>query len=141
MPSLLVSEPQEFVRPPLNTIVIFCTYDKAKSWCGRDISISATDHQSVLTIVAEGQSPSASDHDFNIEHLIPSVTHHMNITSDAGDSIYSGGEEGGGYVCVSFHDATFDPSTSIKNAVNLLRVMSNSIGTNESSCPFYLVGL
>ena len=34
MPSLLVSEPREFVRPPLNTIAVFGTDDKAKAGCG-----------------------------------------------------------------------------------------------------------
>ena len=43
--------------------------------------------------VAKGQVLGASDHDFNTEHLIPSETHRMNITSDTGDYIYSGGEE------------------------------------------------
>ena len=42
---------------------------------------------------------------------------------------------------VSVHDATFYPSNGIKHAANLLRVMSNIIGTNESLCQFYLVGL
>ena len=65
----------------------------------------------------------------------------MKITNDAGDSLYSGGEEVGGCVCVYVHDATFDPSTDINHAASLLCVMSTSIGTNESSCPFYLIGL
>ena len=42
---------------------------------------------------------------------------------------------------MSVHDATFDPSTIIKHASNLLRVMITIIGTNESIFPFYLVGL
>ena len=50
-------------------------------------------------------------------------------------------EEGVGRVYVSVHNATFDPSTSIKHAANLLRVMRTSICTNESLCPFYLVVL
>ena len=65
----------------------------------------------------------------------------MNITSDTGYFLYSCGEEVGGSVYVSFHDAIFDPSNGIKHAANSLCVMSTSIGTNESSCPFYLVGL
>ena len=65
----------------------------------------------------------------------------MNIKSDAGDSIYSGNEEGGGCVYVSVHDSIFDPSTSINHTTNLLPVMRTSIGTNESPCPFYLDGL
>lgn len=92
-------------------------------------------------VVSERQVPSASDHDFNIEHIIPSVNHRMNMRSDAGDSLCSGGEEGGGCVYVSIQDTTFDPSTGIKHAANLLCAMRNSIGTNESSCPFYLIGL
>ena len=56
----------------------------------------------------------------------------MNITSDARDSIYSDGEEGGGGVYVSIQDPTFDPSTGIKHATKILRVMRTSIGTNES---------
>ena len=40
---------------------------------------------------------------------------------------------------VSVHDATFYPSTGINNATNLLCLMRNSIGTNESPYPFYLV--
>ena len=55
----------------------------------------------------------------------------MNITSDAGDYIYSNGEEGGGGVYASVHDATFDPSTGIKHATNILHCMSTSIRTNE----------
>ena len=65
----------------------------------------------------------------------------MNIISDAGDSIYIRGEEEGGYVYVSVHHAIFDPSTGIKHGANILCVMRTIIGTNESSCPFYLVGL
>ena len=65
----------------------------------------------------------------------------MNITSDAGDSIYSGGEEGGGRVYVSAQNATFDPSTVIRHATNIFCVMRTRIGTNQSLCPFYLVGL
>ena len=65
----------------------------------------------------------------------------MKITRDAGGSIYSVGEEGGGYVYVSIQYATVYPSASIKHAANLLRVMRNSIVTNESSYPFYLGGL
>ena len=42
---------------------------------------------------------------------------------------------------VSFRYDTFDPSTVIKHAANILCAMRTSIGTNESSCPFYLVGL
>ena len=90
-------------------------------------------------IVAEVQAPISSDHDFNTEHLISSVTYRMNITSDTGDSLYSSGYELGGYVYVSVHDATFYPSTGINNATNLLCLMRNSIGTNESPYPFYLV--
>ena len=42
---------------------------------------------------------------------------------------------------MSVHDAKFDPSTGIKHAANLLHVMRDIIGTNESLCAFYLVGL
>ena len=42
---------------------------------------------------------------------------------------------------MSVHDTTLNPSTGINNAVNLLRLMRTIRGTNESSCPFYLVGL
>ena len=42
---------------------------------------------------------------------------------------------------VSFRYDTFDPSTAIKHAANILCAMRTSIGTNESSFPFYLVGL
>ena len=34
MASLLVSEPQEFFRPPLNKIAIFGTAEKARAGCG-----------------------------------------------------------------------------------------------------------
>ena len=115
-PYLPVVELQEFVRTPSNKISIFGDDDKAKAWCGRDVVISVTFCQSVHTIVAEVQAPSSSDHDFNTENLIPPVTHRMNITSDSGDSIYSGGEEGGGCMYLSAHDATFEPSTGINHA-------------------------
>ena len=65
----------------------------------------------------------------------------MNITSDAGDYLNIGSEEGGDRLYVYVHDAIFDPSTGIKHAANLLRVMRTSIVTNESLCPFYLVVL
>ena len=42
---------------------------------------------------------------------------------------------------VSVKNATFDPSTGIKHAANLFPVTRTSIDTNESLCPFYLVGL
>ena len=40
---------------------------------------------------------------------------------------------------MSVHDDTFDPSTGIKHAVNLLCLMRTIIGTNEPPCPSYLV--
>ena len=138
MPSLLVCETQEFIGPPSKSIAIFGGDGMAKAECGQDVEISATGCQYVRTIVSEGQATSVSDHDFNIEYLIPSVTHPMNITSDAEDSLYSSGEEVGFCVYVSVHYATFDPSTSIKHAANILRVIRTSIDTNELSCPFYL---
>ena len=42
---------------------------------------------------------------------------------------------------VYFRYDKFDPSTFINHAANILCVMRTSIGTNESSCPFYLVVL
>ena len=65
----------------------------------------------------------------------------MNITRDAGDSLHRGGEEGGGYMYVSVHNSIFAPSTGTKHTTNIFRVMRTIIGTNESSFPFYLVGL
>ena len=65
----------------------------------------------------------------------------MNITSDEGDSLYRGSEEGGGRLNVSVQDDTFDPSACINQATKLLHVMRNIIGTNESLWKFYLVGL
>ena len=112
-PSLLVFEPQDFVRTPSNTTVIFGAYDKAKEECGQDVAISATVIQYLCTIVAEEHAPSASDHNFNIGHLITSATYRMKITSDAEDPIYIGVDEGGGYVYVSVQDAIFGPSTGI----------------------------
>ena len=72
-------------------------------------SIYGTGCQSVRTIVAEVHATSPSNHDFNKEHLISSVTHHMKIKNDAGNYIYRSGEEGGGCVYVYVHDATFHP--------------------------------
>ena len=92
IPSILVYDPQEFARPPLNVISIFGDDDKVKSGCGRDVEIPATGRQSVRTIVAEVQAPSASYHNFNTEQLIPPVTHCMKITSYTGDYLYRGVE-------------------------------------------------
>ena len=131
MTSLLVFEPQEFYRTPSNVISIFGADDKAKTGCGQDVAISATGSQYIRRVVVEGKAPSTSYHDFNTEHLIPSVTHHIKITSDARDYIYSGSKEGGGCVYVSVQDATLDRSTSIKHATKLFHVMKTSIGTNE----------
>ena len=93
MPSFLVLEPQEFIRSSSNAISIFGADDKTKAGFVQDVAISDTGSQYVHITVAEVQAPIASDHDFNAEHLIPSLTHIMNITSDAGDCIYSGSEE------------------------------------------------
>ena len=65
----------------------------------------------------------------------------MNITSDAGNSLRRGGEEGGVCVYVLVHDATFDPLTGINHAAKLLHVMRTIMGTNELSCLSYLFGL
>ena len=65
----------------------------------------------------------------------------MNITSDAGNSLRRGGEEGGVCVYLPVHDATFDPITGINNAANLFCVMRTIMGTNELSYLFYLFGL
>ena len=65
----------------------------------------------------------------------------MKITRDAGGSIYSVGEEGGGKVYMSIHDAKLDLSTGIKHASNIFHVMRTIIGTNELLFPFYLVGM
>ena len=94
IPSLLVFELQESVRPPSNVIANFGANNKLREGCGRDFAISATGFQSVCTILAEGKAKIASDNDFNTEHLIPSLIHCINITSDSGDSIYSGIQEG-----------------------------------------------
>ena len=131
MPALLFFEPQDFDWPPSNAISIFGAEDKEKAGCGQYVAIYANGRQSIHTIVAQGQAPSAYDHNFNTEHLIPSVNYCMNITSDAGDYIYSGGEEGWWRVYVSVDDAKFDPSTGIKHATNILHCMSTSICTNE----------
>ena len=90
IPSLLVFELQEFIRPTSNEIAIFGADDREKAGCGRDVSISATVSQSVCTLVAEEQTPSSSYHDFNTDNLIPSVTHCMKITKDTGYYIYIG---------------------------------------------------
>ena len=42
---------------------------------------------------------------------------------------------------MSVHVATFDPPTGTNHATKLFCVMRTSIGTNESSCTLYLVGL
>ena len=60
MPSLLVCETQEFIGPPSKSIAIFGGDGMAKAECGQDVEISATDHQYVLTTVAEGQASSIS---------------------------------------------------------------------------------
>ena len=93
MPSFLVLEPQEFIRSSSKAISIFGADDKTKAGFVQDVAKSATVSQYVCTTVAEVQAPRASDHDFNTEHLIPSLTHIMSITSDAGYYIYSDSEE------------------------------------------------
>ena len=42
---------------------------------------------------------------------------------------------------MSIHNAIFDLSAGIKHAAKLFHVMRTRIYTNESPCPFYLVGL
>ena len=93
MPSFLFLDPQEFIRSSSKAISIFGADDKTKAGFVQDVAISVTGSQYLCTNVAEGQAPRASDHDFNTEHLIPSLTHIMSITSDAGDYIYSDSEE------------------------------------------------
>ena len=90
IPSLLVFELQESVRPPSNVIANFGANNKLREGCGRDFAISATGFQSVCTILSEGKVTISLDHDFDTEHLITSLIHCINIKSDAGDSIYSG---------------------------------------------------
>ena len=96
----------------------------------------ATSCQSLCTIVTNGDVPSAVDHNWYSENIIPSVTLCMNISSDTRDSLYSGGKEGSGCVCVSVHDATFEQSNGPKHSANILRVMRTSIVGTASSCPF-----
>ena len=109
MSLLLVFQPQQFIRPPSNTISIFSADYKAKAGCFRDVAMSATVCQYVRTILSEVQTTSTSYHNFNTQHSIPSVTHSMNVTSDAGYSLYRGGEEVGGCLYMSVHNATFCP--------------------------------
>ena len=52
MSSLFVFDPQDFVRPPSNTIAIFGADDKAKAGYVRDFAIFPTGFQSVGTTVA-----------------------------------------------------------------------------------------
>ena len=92
--SLLVFEIQESVRPPSNVIANFGANNKLREGCGQYFAISATGCQYVCTILSEGKATIASDHNFDTEHLITSVIHCIKITIDAGDSIYSGIEEG-----------------------------------------------
>ena len=52
IPSLLVFELQEFIRPTSNEIAIFGADDKEKAGCGLYVSISATGRQSIHIILA-----------------------------------------------------------------------------------------
>ena len=134
-------EDREFVHEPIKAIAVFGQDDKAKAPVGRNVAVCATRSQSLRAIVKDGDIPSAADHDWHSENIIPSVTLRMNISNNAGNSLYSGGKDGSGCIYVSLHDATFDPSNCLKHSANLFRVLRSSLDDTSSSCPFYSVGL
>lgn len=96
--------------------------DKATVPVGRHIPIAAG-RQSNRVMAAQGSSVLAADHDWHAENLIPSVIHKMNITNNAGESLFSGGVHGNGRTYVSVHKATFDRSDCFKHCTNTLELL------------------
>ena len=102
--------------PPQHAIMCLGDDDKASAPVGRTIPVSATGKQSSRAIVQE--SSRAADHDWHCESLAMTVIHHMNISENPNDSQYSGGKEGTGFVTVSVHDRTLNPSTGLQHSAN-----------------------
>ena len=97
--------------------------DKTGVQVGRILPISATARQSTWAIVLTGESVECEDHDFSSEDITPSEILRMNLKDMLGKYLFIGGEDGNGWIYVSFHDAIVDCSTGLKHVANLYRIM------------------
>ena len=108
--------------PPQHAIMCIGDDDKASVPVGRTVPVSATSKQSSRAIVKE--SSRASDHDWSCESHALTVLQHMNISENPNDSQYSGGKDGTGFVTVSVHDRTLNPSTGLQHSANIYDYIS-----------------
>ena len=89
---------------------------------GRTFPIAASSHQSARDIIPMGKEVCIADHDWRAEKIVPSVTHQMNFTNIAVDSLFSGGESRNDLVYVSIHATKLDKSSGMKHATNLYNI-------------------
>ena len=99
---------EEYIHCVSNSIAIFGQDVKDQVHIWIYVPMSSTICQPVHGIVINSNLSSAVDHDWYYEKNIPLVTPRMNLTSDEGNCLYSGGkdEEGIAYSCV--YDETID---------------------------------
>ena len=84
------------------------------------------------SLVPAGMKLSALDHDFHVCGLVPSVTFHIEIPEDAGDSFYTGA------VHMTLKDKIFEPSSPARHAAEFVKLVRHG---NDSSGPLTSDGL
>ena len=105
---------------PTAAVVMAGCDDKSNMQVGNVIPVEATPRQSNHAIDLPGTKVVLCDHDLgSIANIVPSIIHLMNQSTNLGDSLYSGGPDGTEFTTVSVHDATQDPSTSMKHVAHL----------------------
>ena len=95
---------------PTAAVIMAGCDDKSNIHVGATVPLEATPRQSNRAILRQDTTLESCDHNFEGIHKInPTVIHHMNQSTNPGDSLYSGGPDGTGRVFVSLHDALLDP--------------------------------
>ena len=106
---------------PTAAVIMCGCDDKSNIAVGSTVPLEATPRQSNRAILPQDTTLEACDHNFEGIHKInPTVIHHMNQSTNPGDSLYSGGPHGTGRAFVSLHDSLLDPSDGMKHSAHML---------------------
>eukprot|EP00957_Ditylum_brightwellii_P022780 1718313-Ditylum_brightwellii.AAC.1 len=100
-----------------------CAHWNSGIHIGNGIPLEAVSRQSNCAMVSSDTEVVAGNHDYGFAKLTPSVAHHMNQSTNPGDSLYSGGENGNGRTFVALHDAVLDPSSGLKHAAYYFQLL------------------
>ena len=105
-----------------------CLDDKAVIPVGEPgvpISTGVRGHNRVLA-PASGPELVATDHDFHVGGLVPSVTFISDIPTNSLDSFFRG------KICVTTKDKVFEASSPFRHATELLKILREHLSQNET---------